>query len=321
MALQEIFPDPVTVFSARLPDEPPCLLTDIAVIPGAFVVIDNENKNAKRFNFQMTLIDLVKLEDPCGVTKLSLSSHVAVTQPQQHVITFISVETGGKMSISSSRHTNRKYQSISCLDEMRLVAGCCELGHGSVDILTYEGDVLCSIERNESKSRIFRTPASLTCFAGRYVLVSDSGRRELVCVTTKGELKFVHDPHGTPSGVGVTNTGDVYVCIYDKGVVQKIDVNMGTTCDDCLPEVETRFPLATCLPKDRVLVITEEMPSDRVLVVNLDAYEKTFKHGPTLKLSNIHLTIDSSYTEERNTVNQVNSTSGCVNTDEDCTGK
>ncbi|XP_060075731.1 uncharacterized protein LOC132555399 [Ylistrum balloti] len=292
MSLSERFPDPLTVFSARLPHEAQCLLTDIAVLPGAFIVIDNENKSVKRFNSDMTLVDVVKLDDPCGVTKLYLSSHVAVTQPQQQVITFISVETGGKMSISSSRHTNRKYQSVSCLDEMRLVAGCCELGHGSVDILTFEGDVLFSIERDDNKSRIFRTPASLTCFAGRYVLVCDSGRRELVCVTTKGELKFVHDPEGTPSGVGVTTSGDVYMSVYDRGVVQKLDVNMGTTCDDYLPEMDMKFPLATCLSDDRTIVITEEMPSDRIMIVNLDAYEKTSRRSPAVKLSNIHLTVD-----------------------------
>ncbi|XP_033747727.1 uncharacterized protein LOC117332800 [Pecten maximus] len=292
MTLRERFSDPVTVLSAKLPHETQCLLTDIAVLPDAFVVVDNENKSIKRFNFQMTLIDSVKLDDPCGVTKLYLSCHVVVTQPQQQVITFISAGKGGKMSISSSRHTNRKYQSVACLDEMRLVAGCCEVGHGCVDILTFDGDVLYSIERDDNKSRIFRTPASLTCFAGRYVLVSDSGRRELVCVTTKGELKFVHDPKGTPSGLGVTTSGDVFMCVYDRCVVQKLDVNMGTTYDDFLPEVETKFPLATCLSEDRVLVVTEEMPSDRIVVVNLDAYEKTSKHGPPLKLSNIHLTID-----------------------------
>ncbi|XP_069136097.1 uncharacterized protein [Argopecten irradians] len=291
MALREIFRDPVTVLSAKLPHESQCLLTDVAVLPDSFIVIDNENQSVKRFTFQMTLFDSVKLEDPCGVTKLYLSSHVAVTQPQQQTITFISAEKGGKMSISSSRRTNRKYQSIACLDEMRLVAGCCEIGHGSVDILSFDGDVLFSIERHDTKSRIFRTPACVTCFAGRYVLVSDSGRRELVCVTTKGELKFVHDPKGTPSGLGVTTSGDVYMCIYDRGVVQKLDVNMGTTCD-YLPEVETKLPLATCLSEDRVLVITEEMPSDRVIIVNLDAYEKTSKHGPPLQLSNIHLTVD-----------------------------
>lgn len=269
MALCESFPNPVKVFSAHLADETPCLLTDITTLPGAIIVVDNENKKVKRFDFQMTLIDIVKLVDPCGVTTLHLSSHVAVTQPQQHMITFISAGKGNKMTVSSSRHTHRKYQSISCLDEMRMVVGCCEIGQASVDILTYEGDVLSSIECDRSKSRLFRTPASLTCFRGRYILVSDSGRRELVCMTTKGEITFVHDTQGTPSGVGVTRGGNVYICVYDRGVVERLNLDSGTTCDNSLLEVETRFPLATCLSEDRVLLITEEMPSDRVILVNV----------------------------------------------------
>jgi len=101
MTLSEHFPLAIEAFSVQLDNEIPCLLTDIAVVKDRVIVIDNDNKKVKRFTPQKELVDTLTLEDPCGVDKLFLSSHIVVTEPQQRHITFVRIDT--TMTISSYR--------------------------------------------------------------------------------------------------------------------------------------------------------------------------------------------------------------------------
>ena len=112
--LSESFPDAIDSFNAELPKEVPCLLTDIIVVKDTIIVVDNENKKVKRFTRDKQIQDYVCLEDPCGVAKLELSSHLVVTEPLQRQITFINIED--KMTISSYRFVNViRNTSIDCI--------------------------------------------------------------------------------------------------------------------------------------------------------------------------------------------------------------
>ena len=171
------------------------------------------------------------------------------------------------------RRTRRRYQSVCCLDEMRIVVGCCDIGYGALDILNYEGIVISSVEFNSQGGRLFRTPASLASYPdGNYILISDAGHRKLICMNPEGGIEFIHDPKGIPSGMSVNDDGALFLCLYDKNSILQLNANCDTTCDEFIGDMNLKSPLTVC-STDNLLFITEEMPSSRVVVVNVSHFD------------------------------------------------
>lgn len=266
-------------FSAKLADEQTCLFTHVISVGNKLLVVDNENKRLKRFRIRSrACVDHLLLDDPCGGSLLPLSSHVVITEPEVNTLSFISLE--GTLTLSSRRKTEKKYQPICCVDEERLVAGCCELGDSSVDVLNYMGVVLITVSTCQNNSVTFRTPASLTYIPGECILVSDSGLCKVVGIGLSGQLKFVFDPKCTPSGVCVDRDRHVYLCGYDKKSIQclKYENNrLHQTCSDFI----IKCPLSVATARN-YLYVTEEMPNDRITILQvryiLHVYSKQLRY-------------------------------------------
>jgi len=88
-------------------------------------------------------------------------------------------------------------------------------------------------------------------------------------------MKFIHDPKGTPSGVTVNKKGEVYLCMYDTNLVHLLNTHIGTSSDDFIQDLDVKFPLSICV-QDTCLLITEEMPSDRVTVINVSHIDNDY---------------------------------------------
>lgn len=252
-------------FSARLEGETCCLLTGITCVNGFLLVVDNENKKLKRFDFDQKLVDHLQLSDPCGITCLLGSKHVVVTEPDFNQISFIATEN--VLSLSSIRKTKKKYESIAYFGEMKLLTGCCTLGEACVDIINSNGSILKSFRKDADGQIIFRNPASLSMMPRGDIIVSDSGHSLLICLTKNGEIEFTYDPGGRPSGV--SNDGEyIYLCGYDGHAIQTVST-VGEKTRDLLRETDgLQMPLAI-FSSGKKVIFTEEMPSDRVFVVNV----------------------------------------------------
>lgn len=280
-------------FSAKLDDEQTCLLTQVISVGNKLLVVDNENKRLKRFRIRSrACVDHLLLDDPCGGSVLPLSSHVVITEPAVNTLSFISLE--GTMTLSSRRKTEKKYQPVCCVDEERLVAGCCELGDSSVDVLNYMGVVLITVSTCQNNSVTFRTPASLTYIPGECILVSDSGLCKVVGIGLLGQFKFVFDPKCTPSGVCVDKDHNVYLCGYDKKSIQclKYENNkLHQTCSDFI----IKCPLSVTTSRN-YLYVTEEMPSDRITILQSTSEDWDIEEKP-VNISTIHVTVLKDETE------------------------
>lgn len=267
-----------------LDGESVCLLTDICVEREYFYVADNENRRVKRFrNSDNGFQDHILLNDPCGICKLFLSSHIVITEPSDRHLTYVSVE--GSMILSSRRKTSKKYGAIRCLDETRLVVGCSELANASVDILDYTGKVLQSINSNKNELSLFLTPACLACYNEKYIIVSDSGTRNVTCISKSGKIEWVIELKCSPSGVCITKSGTIFICLYEENKIITVDSIHNGAISGSLENIEIKNPLAITYAKG-CIYLTEEMPSDKILQIQIDGASD---HGNEVALTNIHL--------------------------------
>ncbi|XP_076107927.1 uncharacterized protein LOC143076144 isoform X1 [Mytilus galloprovincialis] len=273
----------ISPLSVLLPDERSCLLTDICIEREYFFVVDNVNRRVKRYRKDDNCLqDYIFLEDPCGICKLFLSSHIVVTEPCNKQLTYVSVE--GNMILSSRRKTNKKYSAIRCLDETRLVVGCCELADASVDILDYTGKVHRTINSKEKEYPLFVTPACLACFNEEYVVISDSGTRNVTCINKNDKVEWIIKLKCSPSGVCVSKSGIVYICLYNENKIVTVDNIHNGNITGSIDDIRLKNPLSISHSTGS-LFITEEMPSDRIFQIQID---DPFE-GRVVDLSNIHL--------------------------------
>ena len=283
-----IFNDVIKWFNAQLPEEYQCLLTGVVCVGNAIVVADNENKNLKRFLNDGELKDTLLLTDPCGICNLPKSSDIAVTEPDLYQITFCS--TNENLKVLSASKTTKKYESIAAIDELRLVVGCCEIGLSSVDIIDCNGSVLKSIQTKDDGDKIFRNPAAITCLTSGEILISDAGYSHLICISPDGKTEFTYDPKGRPSGICVDAQGGIYMAIYDSNTVFRLSADGKKESVIVGQSFQVKSPLAMAVNSD-YLILTEEMPSQRVILIKVSTCsldQHTFctqkcKYFPTLQ--------------------------------------
>lgn len=258
----------VSVINVSLKDESVCLLTDICFQSDFFIVVDSESRRVKRFRkHDNVLQDYIFLEDPCGVCRLKLSSHIIVTEPCKRHLTYVSVDD--KMILSSRRKTTKRYSPIRCLDENRIVVGCCELSNASVDILDYTGKILQCINNNEKQVPLFLTPSYLACHNENYIIISDSGTKHITCLNINEKVEWSLALMYTPSGVCVTKSGNLYVCLYNESKILIVDsLNHGKITGK-IGYLPLKNPLSIVFSTGSIYA-TEEMPSNRVTRIQVN---------------------------------------------------
>ncbi|XP_053375073.1 uncharacterized protein LOC128547204 [Mercenaria mercenaria] len=254
-------------FSASLPDEHPCLLTGITFVCGDIVVCDNENKTLKRFDINGKFFEELFLHDPCGICALPNSKDVAVTEPDIKQITVCTLDVA--LAVSFELKTKKKYECISSFHD-KYVVGCCELGSSCVDFIDCNGTVLRTIEGNVDGQLIFRNPSAIACLLSGDLLISDPGSCVLVCVSQNNEMKFRIEPGGRPSGVCSDLHGGIYMAQYDSNLVLRLSLGGETEGVVVDEKFKLTSPLAMTFDNNH-LAITEETPSDRILILKLSS--------------------------------------------------
>lgn len=256
-------------FSASLPEESPCLLTGITFVGGDIVVCDNENKTLKRFDGNGNFQEELFLHDPCGITSLPNSMDVAVTEPDIKQITVCTLTDS--LAVSFEMKTKKKYECISAFQD-KYVVGCCELGYASVDFIDCNGTILRSVEGNMAGQVIFRNPSAIALLPSGDILISDPGSNALLCVSQSNHIIFRIDPGGRPSGICPDSLGGIYMAQYDSNLVMRLSmegVTEGVVVDQ---KFKLTSPLAMTI-KGNILALTEETPSDRILVLKMNTSE------------------------------------------------
>lgn len=258
----------VSVINGSLDDENACLFTDICYGKDFFFIVDNESRRVKRFcTKDYTLEEFIFLEDPCGVCRLLLSSHIVVTEPSKKQLTYVSID--GKMILSSRRKTHKRYGAIRCLDEIRIVVGCCELANASVDILDYTGKVLQCINKDDNQVPLFLTPSYLACYDENYIIVSDSGTKCVTCININDKVEWKLTLKCTPSGVCVTKSGQLYIALYNENQMLIVDNIKREKVTGSIGYLPLKNPLSIFYYGGRIYA-TEEMPSDRIVNIQVN---------------------------------------------------
>ncbi|KAL3857364.1 hypothetical protein ACJMK2_012040 [Sinanodonta woodiana] len=274
-------------FSAKLRDEFDCLLTGVIVLGKFILVADNENKTVKRFSFGGAYVDYIVLEDPCGMCILQGEADFVVTQPDCLKLTIVigNIPLKRKCDIS----TEKRYDCIASLSDGNLVCGCCKVGKTCVDIINLKGEVLMSHREREDGSRLFRNPAAISTVKTGEIIVSDSGSNRLVVLTPDGSTQYFFETTGRPSGVAVDGCGCAFVAHFDANTVLRFSPDGSK--EDLLTKWDgkVKSPLALTLTS-KYLVLTEEMPSDRVIIILLPPCP-VLDATNELALSGIHLWI------------------------------
>lgn len=252
-------------FSASLPEEGPCLLTGIAFVSGNIFVCDNENKTLKRFGVDGKFLEELFLHDPCGICRLPNSPDIAITEPDIKQITVCTLR--GSLNVTFELKTEKKYECISAFQD-KYVVGCCEIGHSSVDFLDSNGTILRTIPGTLEGQMRFRNPAAITCISSGEILVSDPGSCVLICISQNNKTKFRIDIGGRPSGVCSDSDGSIYMAQYDSNLVLRLSSGGKTEGVVVDEKFELTSPLAMAVDNN-LLALTEETPSDRILVLRV----------------------------------------------------
>ncbi|KAH3891577.1 uncharacterized protein LOC127855539 [Dreissena polymorpha] len=256
---------------ASLPEESPCLLTGVCILGDSLIVCDNENKTLKRFHIDGRFLEEVFLTDPCGICKLPNSNDVAITEPEINQITVCCLDAAIVVTFSLS--TKKKYQSIAALDD-KYVVGCCDVASPCIDFIDSNGTILYSLKSKNETLTLFKNPASVTCLSSDNILISDPGSCAVICATPLGDQRFKLETQGRPSGICVDESGSIYMAHYDSNIVYRLtnEGKIETVAVD--QRYHLRSPLAACV-SNGILAITEETPSDRILLIKLtDVLEK-----------------------------------------------
>ncbi|XP_067651270.1 uncharacterized protein [Haliotis asinina] len=180
------------------------------------VVTDYENKSMKSFYTKDTQkchsrLFLGQVGRPWCMAKIK-HNQLAVTV--LGISQIVTVEVNPELLLLSTITTRKQYYGITSLTPSTLAAG----SHSPpcVDILDVTGQVLSSISPLVNGYPVFKFPNFLfTTWAGD-ILVSDSGSRYVVCLTSKGDVVFTYSSSGNtslkyPRGLASTISGDILV--------------------------------------------------------------------------------------------------------------
>ncbi|XP_071082716.1 tripartite motif-containing protein 2-like [Haliotis cracherodii] len=219
------------------------------------VVADYNNKRLKTYytsNFKSFHNQLLLSNAPWQIAKLS-ESEIGVSVPGSQEI--VTVNVAPDPVLLSTIKTRKVYFALACLSPSQLAAG--RYGHShSVDILDMAGRILRSINMG-----VIGNPRYIHVTRNNNLIVSETGVKSLVCVTSEGDAVFTYTPTGDraltyPVGITTTSTGDILlVDSSSHKVIQLTEsgqfVRDVFTQQDCLT-----YPAGVCLDGDGLLYVT-----------------------------------------------------------------
>ncbi|XP_048248555.1 uncharacterized protein LOC124132494 [Haliotis rufescens] len=210
----------VDVINGRMAgDEAEPYLPDITVLVvdgiQTCVVTDLNNKCVKSFYTRNNLTYHSKLpldDSPWGVTQLK-ENKVMVAVPDIRQI--VTVEVTPDLVLLSTITTRKWYVSLAVLSPSSLAAG----NSDCVDILDMGGHVLRSVTAHNNETLV--THPFYMCVNNKgNILVSDSVKKSVTCLTSEGDVVWRYAPTGDreldPYGISTIPRGDILVADTSK---------------------------------------------------------------------------------------------------------
>ncbi|XP_046577696.1 E3 ubiquitin-protein ligase Midline-1-like [Haliotis rubra] len=220
------------------------------------VVTDYINKCVKsvhKRNDQPCQSKLPLDDSPFGLTQLK-EKQVMVALPGSHKI--LTVEVTPDLFLQSTITTSKAYAGLSVLSPASLAAGTWDC----VDILDMAGHVLRSVTTYINET-LFAYPAYMCVNNKGNILVCDSGKKSVTCLTSEGDVVWIYAPTGDkalrkPTGIVTTKTGGIlFVDKIAETIIQLNDtgeyIKDVLTSDDGISQ-----PVSLCIDNHGALFVT-----------------------------------------------------------------
>ena len=201
-------------FSASVPGiECTSMLDSATLMPEGFVLgIDCKNRHVKKFTLTGKLVGLLRLMSEPGDIILLPEGEALLTLPQK--CEMISLDPDNSLEITNRLQTPRKYMRLAAGQNERLVASNCVDSMWFVDVLSYNGRVLYSIQR-----LCIGHPAGITVSPSNDIIITDSIQRAVIAFHWNGSSNFMYRPDSSesdesleePRGVCCDSNGRIYL--------------------------------------------------------------------------------------------------------------
>lgn len=202
-------------FSAGVPGvESYSMLESAILMPEGFVLgIDCRNRHVKKFTLTGKLVGLLRLVSEPGDIVLLPEGEALLTLPQK--CEMISVDPDNSLEITNRLQTPRKYMRLAVGKNEQLVATNCIDNFWFIDVLSYSGRVLYSIQRLCTGN-----PTGITVSPMNDIIIADSMQRSVIAFNWNGSNYFTYRPDYNsesdenledPRGVSCDSKGRIYV--------------------------------------------------------------------------------------------------------------
>lgn len=201
-------------FSAIIPgSELVSMLESALLMPEGFVLgIDGKNRHVKKFTLTGKLVGFLRLiSEPSDITLLP-EGEALLTLPQK--CEMISLDPDNSLEITNRLQTPRKYMRLAAGQNERIAATNCVDNVWFVDILSYHGRVLYSIQR-----LCCGQPAGITVSPSSDIIITDCIERSVIAFHWNGSNNFLYKPESSesdeslkePRGVCCDPNGRIYL--------------------------------------------------------------------------------------------------------------
>ncbi|ESO93961.1 hypothetical protein LOTGIDRAFT_153440 [Lottia gigantea] len=192
------------------------------------VVLDGHNECIKTFCLKNgeLLSNRYKLDDrPSSITQTE-PEKIAVSFFESKKIAFYSLALG--FTLERTIETEKQYYSVAAVTETNFIASAVWDNPVCVDFLeiTDAVKVIKSVTSYEDKP-LFTCPENIYVTIKKDILISDHGRKAVVCLDDQGNIKFLYHPacqHELETPLGVTSDDEGYIYVVDQSrcLVEKI---------------------------------------------------------------------------------------------------
>ncbi|GAB1604886.1 tripartite motif-containing protein 45-like, partial [Argonauta hians] len=191
-------------FTATIPGvERPSVLNNALILPSGDVLgVDVKNRHVKKFSKSGKLTGLLRLMSEPGDIAYLPEGEALVTLPQKYEI--ITFDPDESLEIIDHIPTPRKYTSIAVGQPEKLVATHCVNNFWCIDVLSYAGYILYSIQRN-----CMGRPMGLAISPNFDIIVSDALEQSLLSYKWSGTLNFLYKPDSEESDEYLEEPGSV----------------------------------------------------------------------------------------------------------------
>ncbi|XP_060600625.1 uncharacterized protein LOC132754055 [Ruditapes philippinarum] len=202
-------------------DEYNCNITGMTLLaPDLLIITDHYNNAIKMVDTSSkSVFDQLQLDaGPLDITRVT-STELAVILPNIQTIQFISISSN-KLVKKHAVKVDVDCQGISCYQDKLVVSF---LNPAKLQILDMNGTILTTIDGNN----IFRSLGDVISNRSS-IYVSDLGMKTVTRLNWQGDVIGSYSGMSYPRGMSLSDDGNVFVCDYDRNVVEEISGDCST---------------------------------------------------------------------------------------------